>query len=215
MEIKQLLVVAGPTAVGKSVFLKRLTRQTSNDLCAQLRLSVAKWKQVNARRFDTDAPRPFTALPSEYIALHYETTRIWKRAYDHANDPGLKLLQLADKRTFVTLWAPANVLLDRLVRRDIKSWQRRLPGIFAPWSGKSRASKYARRVEFAALYRDGASELDQIYTDWFRYCSGFSSDDHWVLDTSALNNPVRPLDHALLQPHGQVADLLRSQSRAA
>ena len=38
MKIKQLLVVAGPTAAGKSLFLKRLTQQTSNELSDQLTL---------------------------------------------------------------------------------------------------------------------------------------------------------------------------------
>lgn len=215
MKIKHLVVVAGPTAVGKSVFLKLLMRPSSNDLRAQLRLNAATWQQVNARQFDSDAPRPFTKMPSEYIALHYEITRTWKRDYEHANDPGLTLLQFAVKRTFVTLWSPANVLLDRLVNRDIKSWRRRLPALGARWTGRSPGPKYARRIEFAGLYQDPAPELDQIYATWLRFCSGFPADDHWLLDTSAMNNPVRPLDHPVWQHDGQLARLLRSPSRAA
>ncbi len=215
MKIKQLLVVAGPTAVGKSLFLKRLTQQTSNELSDQLAVGCQRWQQVNARQFDSDAPRPFAGAPSDHVGLHYEITRTWKRSYDHAGDPGLGLLQFAEKRIFVTLWAPADVLRERLVRRDIRSWRRRLSGVIARWSGKPSARKQARRIDFSNLYQDDVSELEQIYRGWFRFCADFSSDDHWLLDTSAANGRVRLLNQASLRSGNCVADLLRRPSQAA
>ena len=215
MKIKQLLVVAGPTAAGKSLFLKRLTQQTSNELSDQLTLGFQRWQQVNARQFDSDAPRPFPGTSSDHIGLHYEITRTWKRPYDHAGDPGLELLQFAEKRIFVTLWAPADVLRERLVGRDIRSWRRRLSGVIARWPGKPSTRKQARRIDFSNLYRAGVSELEQIYQGWFRFCADFSSDDHWLLDTSAANGRVRQLDHASLQSGNCVTGLLRGPSQAA
>ena len=215
MSLKRLVIVAGPTAVGKSFFLKKLMHRTFSDVPAQLYLSGAEWQEVRARQFDIDYPQPFPAILPNHIVLHYETTRTWRRPYDFANDPSLELLHIAEKSTIVTLWAPAHILLDRFVSHNFKSWRRRAHRVAVRWFGKSFNPKYTRLAELFALYRDGSPELERIYRDWFGFCSGFPVADHWIVDTSKLTNRLVPLDHTLPDPYGRLIDLLHPRSRAA
>jgi len=214
VQIKQLVVVAGPKAAGKSFLLKRLKHGTMSDVRDKLGLSNSDWQQVSARQFDPDARRPFTTPRSKVLILHYEITRAWKYLYDYAHDPALKLLQAADKTTFLTLLAPTHVLLARFVQRDITSWRRHLPRLVAEWSGRANEGNNGRRKKFVELYENGA-EVERIYREWFRFCSRCSVQDHCTLDTSAGSHQLLRLDHASPNSYEQLIALLRPKPRAA
>lgn len=103
--IKHLLVVAGPTSIGKSTFCRKFL---GGEIDLNEEINSTDWRLVHARKLDSITRNP------ENILFHYDLMRPWgtsMRSYNR--DPSLDLFEVAEKISVVTLVCPQNALLDR------------------------------------------------------------------------------------------------------
>lgn len=103
--IKHLLIVAGPTSMGKSTFCRKIM---SGEVDLNEEINSTDWRLVHARKLDSINRNP------ENILFHYDLMRPWgtsMRSYNR--DPSLDLLKVAEKISVVTLVCPQNALLER------------------------------------------------------------------------------------------------------
>jgi hypothetical protein len=105
-DIGHLVVVSGPTAVGKSSFIKGL-----DDPKLRKKFGIAgKFTTIGANRLDDLAPGRHDTL-----VFHYDMLRPFDRPLQsHGRDPAFHLLQSAEKITFITLAASGEVLRKRI-----------------------------------------------------------------------------------------------------
>ena len=105
-DIGHLVVVSGPTAVGKSSFIKAL-----DDPKLRKKFGIADgFSTIGANRLDDLAPGRHDTL-----VFHYDMLRPFDRPLQsHGRDPAFHLLQSAEKITFITLAANGDVLQQRI-----------------------------------------------------------------------------------------------------
>jgi hypothetical protein len=111
--IKRLLIVAGPTACGKSTFLRRLREQTlPAEILSRLPPGCDAWPQVNARKFHEGL------LLHECIVLHYAINSN-KLTFDY--DPAFGNLPPSVKATILTLKVSGSQLFHQHNTRSVKT----------------------------------------------------------------------------------------------
>jgi len=129
--IKNLLIIAGPTAVGKTTFLKdfysgKLSKEFYKVFGVQ---NPREWKYVSSSRiYYLDEPC------IEKLLLHYDFMRPYgsgRHAKVYERDEALDLIKCAEKVVIATLYAPSKVLKARLKKSDIirpgKEKRQRIP----------------------------------------------------------------------------------------
>ena len=106
-DIGHLVVVSGPTAVGKSSFIRALR----SDAALRKKFGIAdSFTQVGANRLDGLARGRHDTL-----VFHYDMLRPFDRPLQsHGRDPAFHLLDSAEKITFITLAASGDELRKRL-----------------------------------------------------------------------------------------------------
>ncbi len=106
-DVGHLVVVSGPTAVGKSSFIRAL----KSDAALRKKFGIGgSFTEVGANRLDDLAPGRHDTL-----VFHYDMLRPFDRPLQsHGRDPAFHLLQSAEKTTFVTLAASGKELQQRL-----------------------------------------------------------------------------------------------------
>ena len=114
-KIKKLTIIAGPHAVGKSYFVKELL---SMKLPKQIYDVLGLMKEV---KYTLLAAKNISYINKPYIEnciLHYDITRPIKRGgTNYERDEALNLIECADDIAVVTLYAPAEILRQRLEER--------------------------------------------------------------------------------------------------
>ena len=105
-DIGHLVVVSGPTSVGKSSFIKAL-----DDPKLRKKFGIADgYTTIGANRLDDLTPGRHDTL-----VFHYDMLRPFDRPLQsHGRDPAFHLLQSAEKITFITLAASGEVLRKRI-----------------------------------------------------------------------------------------------------
>jgi SAM-dependent methyltransferase len=112
--VGHLVVVAGPTAVGKSTFVRRL--QSDAKLRAELGLEAGEFEVTQAA-----AVRELAPGPRERLLLHYDFLRPSRTGMrSHGRDPDLRLFEVAERITVVTLMAPAATLRTQLEASELR-----------------------------------------------------------------------------------------------
>lgn len=163
--VGRLLVVTGPTAVGKSTFLRRLRAGWLPEVARRLELGdVSTWTETSASVLASfEEPR------TPRLLFHYDFLRPYLRsAKTHARDEALDVLDAAEELTIVTLWAPPEVLRARLLRSEIGP--RTVLGLYF---GRKRHKR------ILADYED-PERVREHYRAWFRYVRGRPG-RHWVV----------------------------------
>ncbi len=153
--IDDLVVVAGPTASGKSRLIERIVAGHEPALCARLGIDdPGLWPAMNA--FDLVLPQ---APHMERLLFHYDTMRPFKRsAHVHERDEALDILGCAPRVRVVTIYNPPEELLEQFEVADIRRKTRR--GVF-------RGNK--RKAKIHALYKDPRNIVEH-YREWFAFC---------------------------------------------
>lgn len=105
-DIGHLIVVAGPTSVGKSTFIRSL-----EDPKLRKKFGIAKdYSTIGANRLDELAPGRHDSL-----VFHYDMLRPFDRPLQsHGRDPAFHLLESAEKVTVITLVASGDELQQRI-----------------------------------------------------------------------------------------------------
>jgi len=186
---ERLIVIAGPSAVGKSVLMDAMQTATPDGATGVDLLKTAgspAWSFLRARDLDT---RNYQRTGHE--VLHYDLCR--KRRHKADLDSGsvmAKRLQLADDLVFVTLWAEPRTLPRRISQRTLRGGPdtRRQ-------KTRSRRNVYRYR-NLGKLYRYGINPdrlWPRYYNDSLETCARHDSSQHWVVRTTLPDKWV-PLD---------------------
>jgi 2-polyprenyl-3-methyl-5-hydroxy-6-metoxy-1,4-benzoquinol methylase len=175
--IEQLVVVAGPTAAGKSTLIAGLRRDALPEIAKRVGIAAgAVWPDTDSKGL-VAMTRP--RLPR--LLFHYDFLRPYLRsAKVHARDEALDVLDCAERVTTLTLWCPPERLRRQLQRAEIAP--RSLLGLH--WGPK-------RHRQLAREYADPARVRDH-YRRWFEHLERRPG-EHWVV---SLTDGVRVLPAA-------------------
>lgn len=134
--IGHLLIVAGPHGSGKSTFLNLLAADALPDeIKALLPPGAGGWVQTSVMKVfkPADADAATGDAGARGVALHYNILRPHVRGLaDYASDPSLKLIDLAEDVTVVTLRPPLPRLIAQFAARSA------VQQAAAPWPTRAR-----------------------------------------------------------------------------
>lgn len=185
MPIDRLIVVAGPKAVGKSRLIERLRQGSALQLAEALQMGdPGSWQYGAGIDFQETGQRARVRDSAiERFVLHYEITGPWNRRYyarSFHEDRPLELLGSAKEITFVTLWAPCDILMQRFLARNPR-FQNRLTWLRSLYWHGFQITKLDS--DFRPLYRNPPS-LQCIFLEWISFCDVASTKQHWLVDSS-------------------------------
>jgi 2-polyprenyl-3-methyl-5-hydroxy-6-metoxy-1,4-benzoquinol methylase len=171
--IDELVVVAGPTSVGKSTLIDRLLTGRAAGAAATLGVDEGRaWvltgptglHRLEGTRFDG-------------LLYHYDFVRpVFRSTKTHHRDETLEILDTAARLTFATLVAPPEILRERLLESEIR------PKTVA---GRYRGS--ARYLKILKAYED-PPRLRRLYDRWLSYCA--TREGRQVLVSTADDQPA-------------------------
>jgi len=155
--IDRLVLVAGPTASGKSTLIERLRRNELPEVAGRAGIGDgAAWRFGSAK----DLPQ-LRQVHLSKLLFHYDFLRPYLRsAKIHARDEGLDVFDCAGSVTTLTLWCPPERLRAQLRRGEIAP--RSLLGFH--WGPK-------RHRLLEREYADPARLLEH-YRRWFAHLRG-------------------------------------------
>jgi hypothetical protein len=176
--IKQLVVVAGPQAAGKSTFMSHLALgRLPGELMSHIPPSAVSWVQTDAKRFlnrssetHSAAGQP-KALPG--LIFHYSLIRGGRlTTQNFTSDPALEIQQISDEILFITIVPPPERLVSQFAeraravqaqksKRPLRRLQRLITGEGLP----PMTMKQSRIFELYQL----AGWLEELYRDWDTY----------------------------------------------
>jgi len=152
--IGKLVVIAGPTASGKSTLIKKLQRNEIPEIAHKVGIDdEAQWTVLAANALTTFS-EPFV----KRAIFHYDFFRSYRRsAQVPQRDEALDVLDAVEHVTFVTLWCPPEILQQRLQQAANTAKTK---------NGKSQDNK--RYLMLATEYADSA-KVRAHYQQWFAY----------------------------------------------
>lgn len=163
--VGKLVVVSGPTMVGKSTLIEQLRRNEAPEVAKIVGIDDgATWITAQANKLAT-----LTEPLIEKLIFHYDFLRPYLRsAKVHKRDEALDLLDTAEHLTFLTLWCPPKLLRERLER-----------GAIAP---KTRNGVYRGNKRHLMLFKEyeDPAKIRAHYQNWFEYTRG-KPGDHVVV----------------------------------
>ena len=185
--VDRLVLFAGPPGSGKSTTITNL--QAGNLPLLSERLGIGNpflWKCIEARNL-----YKVRKLQVERVIFHYDFLWQWKRELFHQGykeDGALRILDMSDEITFVTLWATPETLIRRLQlwRVSLRKFFLK-PLNFHTALQRRRRFRVIRIVQRARivhrLYLD-IPELLLQYDKWFKFCGMSGAKAHWIMDTT-------------------------------
>jgi hypothetical protein len=176
--IDQLIVIAGPSASGKTTLINLIRAGGNVELSRQLGiLDPASWSFTTARELER-GEAPYTPQ----LLIHFDlwgkknASRLFHLSYP--DDERLQLLGRARELTFLTLWTPRRVLAQRLMLRTIRGMAH--PAMMRQWI----------RSNARVVYR--MTKWGETYEAWFRFCQSFQPKARWIADSSGGVVRLRP-----------------------
>jgi hypothetical protein len=176
--IKQLVVVAGPQAAGKSTFIRQLAScRLPSDLMRHIPAGAFAWGHTDAKRFLDRTPETHTAagLPKELPGLIFHYSLIRRGRLDiqsFAADPALEIISLAEEVLIISIMPPPARLVMQFAERAReeqaqKSKQpfRRLQRLI---TGGDISPMSARQSRVFDLYQS-TGWLERLYREWEAY----------------------------------------------
>ena len=176
LEIGFLLVVAGPSTVGKSSFISQLhSGSLDREIRSRIPVAVDGWT-LGAPRFLArprrgDGPTRRVSMPG--LIYHYETTRLLRLGLESfGEDRGLDMIKAARRVLIVDLRAPSDVLAQHAIRRIARgerlgALQRlfRALSLGVLRSGDSLLDASGPTAEVLEAYRE-PGWVDGLYAKW-------------------------------------------------
>jgi 2-polyprenyl-3-methyl-5-hydroxy-6-metoxy-1,4-benzoquinol methylase len=146
--IGRLLVVAGPTAAGKSTLIERLAAGDLPEVAAAVGFDAPRsWRLIG----DRESLRKFSDAHVDRLVLHYDFARPLYKATPYERDTALELLACADVVTIVTVWTDPARLRRQMEASELRQVR---PGAFEGSRRHVRIWKdYHDAERVAALYR--------------------------------------------------------------
>ena len=194
--IDRLVLIGGPSCVGKSFLINKIKQDDCPDLCKQIGIEdPSLWSYLGAGNLAC-MPRSMNSL-----IVHYDICRFSSKE----NIPPLqKLLRRSDHITALTLCIPSRILTRRvtlrLCKRFISLW---LPS--SPYLLQLRRLIYLYRKRKA--FKLGTLAPD-LYETWFDVLEDFSVESHWLLDSRSTIDLARPAGTDKIEMLGNVKEML-------
>jgi len=202
-KINKLLLIAGPTSVGKTTLIRRILKGEEMELIRRLGLDdISNWRAVDADQLD--------GLDEKYIEnliLHYDILRPWGRGPQvYEKDEALDLLDCSSHVIILTLWASPEVLVDRLVQGELEGiipssldysdeyihdklfskhfLQKKVKNLIGRGLAKIFGCTFpsTRHIKIYFLYRN-PSFIYNIYEEWLSFCED-KTKYRWILDVT-------------------------------
>jgi hypothetical protein len=174
LQVGRLVILAGPSASGKSFLIERLRAGDFPDLCDQLGVhSHAPGLYVEAWNLP--------ALQQQQIdrmILHYDLYAQSIADGDFRYLPDL--LPQAEHITVLTLRASTELLQQRISARLIP-----MCNAFVARPDADKAAKIRWLRDTVVFYRDAAN-LDALYEKWDRFVTARGIEEHLYLDSNAV-----------------------------
>ena len=184
IHVNRLIIVAGPSCVGKTSLLNSLQHGPMPRLPDRLQIGdIASWTFAYTKEL-----RKEDRSHVDRMILHYDMGRYWKRNFraSFKEDTPLDILDRSSEIYILTLWAPPGVLLQRYRSRILRGYGSRLMrrplttlyGL-ATFVSEGGLRRYRRMKQF---YKRPAA-LRCLYEKWFAFCEMYDLREHWVVDT--------------------------------
>lgn len=183
-----LLIVAGPSGVGKSYWIKRLLRGDLPGLATSLGQASSAYQPVRTGllRAGRDAPA--------HGILQYDLTVLYRlKDEGFEYDPLLQHLLAGHAVTVITLCAPQAVVKRRWLARSqhwywVNARHHPLRTLWSaltwPWRWLAE-KRHPRRLYFQP------DALWDLYARWLAFCASAPIHAHWLVD--AVASPAEPL----------------------
>ena len=156
-KIQQLLVVSGPTSIGKSTFIKKLMKNELGEVSKSLEMEdPSAWVMSSPILIKKNLKDAF----HQKMIFHYDFLRPYQRsARVPKRDDALEIVDTADHVVFLTLWCPSNMLRDRLKRGELDP--NTVNGV------------YKGRERYLQLYEEykDPQKIYGHYQNWFEFTS--------------------------------------------
>ncbi len=169
----QLILIAGPSCVGKSTLIDRIQDGKVPLLCDQLGLDTAlSYTFISASKLPN-----LSQSIIKRLVVHYDFYR------QHTPDGFNYLSELVKKYdtiTILTLWTSSEILLLRERSRVIQAVSL---FFFSPRFKRFRSLRYRwQRYQF---YSD-PFKVDSLYDSWFKFLNRHCTARHWLIDSTTI-----------------------------
>jgi tRNA (mo5U34)-methyltransferase len=182
--IGRLLLVAGPTAAGKTTMIERLKKGALPEVAERLELGDARaWPTIPAGKL-----REIAEPAIDRLIFHYDFLRPYlRRGASLVRDEALDPLEVAERVQAVTIFTPPERLLRQYEQSEIE------PRLAA----RKDVPAGERRARLWREYRDPAA-IARLYRAWFEFCRGRIR-EHWVvtLDPQTRIEPAEAFEARL------------------
>lgn len=174
---RRLIVIAGPSCVGKSSLLKRVSRDDIPLWLAFLPYDIERPFEIRNAWEWNDGVGP--ALAAQTVFLHYDLFRLLGLASVHyTDDPALTQIEEFAAVNCITLWEPVPILRRRA--------RQRCRQIFAELIQTHDHARFkqriARRRRMTPYYQ--YARLEQVYFQWRNFCQTWSHVDFHLFQPS-------------------------------
>lgn len=183
--IGHLLIVSGPSASGKSAFLRELSLgRLPREIAEALPADAATWPRTNGDRLSGGLLRRLLARERspEGLVLHYDFMRVFETLIaDYSEDPALSVLGEAERVTVVVLRPDPERLVAQMERKSAapmerRRFARRVRRVLRRLQNPARQFVYAsgsapaRHSRLSALYKTQGF-VDAWYERWAAFLS--------------------------------------------
>jgi hypothetical protein len=179
--VGQLIIIAGPPAAGKTTLIHEISAGGRTDVARRLDVhdntawtfsSCGRWMRAGIPHVER------LILHFNFLTNLRNTTAGHIFAIDFDKEPRLEVVRRAREITFLTLWAPTDVLIRRLARRTPK---RLIAGIGSlSWSD----ARPLLKDHFRMFWLLRQQNLAVAYRSWFDFCDGFTAKAHWLANST-------------------------------
>lgn len=174
LKTNQLLIVAGPSAVGKSTLLERIQQGDVPHLYHQLNLDLSSARYLAA----IELPRVHQSFMDQ-IVLHYDFLSHYSLKGGFVHLPNL----VENSRSVVclTLCTSSKTLLKRINSRLTQ-------GLISYWYGpEPRKVRTMRKIWRKRKSYKRSANVYELYENWSRFIGGYDVAKHLLLDSSRFN----------------------------
>ena len=184
--LRHLVVIAGPSCVGKSTVVSRLIKGELPALAQSLGLlNAERFAVVHAAEFKKDTT---PGDVSGDVFLHYELTRTRFVKTGPQSDRALQILTHARRIDFLTLWEDP----DTIARRFRAKVRRSLVDALLALEFR-RARRVFERFLIRRRYFRDPQHMWALYCQWFEVCDTVPAASHWTFRSSAERDHPRRL----------------------
>ncbi len=203
MCVNQLLMIAGPSGVGKTTLIERLQEGNLPSLCEKLELGdTALWKYVTIKELLT-----ITDSMVDQMLLEYNLNRVWKSyaAYGYIDERHLQILDTSKEIILITLWASPETLRHRIITRTVKGlfWTFGLNSIHLKLHILRSFHKTRKRYR---LYKN-PHYVYSLYSEWFTFCKRRKLKAHWIIDTTKRDPRIISFEQLMRDINGNVKNI--------